>query len=258
MNPIQIEILRTRTACGRAAAIYGAERIRGALRAHGKARIIVATGASQFELLKELVVQPDIDWSRVTAFHLDEYVGLPISHPASFRQYLWKRFVSKLPLPLAAFHYINAEIDPKKECRRVARLIKAAPIDVAFVGIGENGHLAFNDPPADFKTREAYLVVDLDTACRRQQLGEGWFPTLKDVPRQAVSMSIRQIMATCAIVCTVPDERKAKAVKDCLAGPVTNRHPASILLEHPDARVFLDKPAASLLARARSGRSRAP
>ncbi len=247
MSTIPVDILRTRAACGRAAAAWGAERIRAALKNQDQVRIIVATGASQFEMLKALVAEPDIDWSRVTGFHLDEYVGLPIAHPASFRQYLWKRFVSRLPLPPAAFHFINAETDPEKECQRVGRLIKAAPIDVAFVGIGENGHLAFNDPPADFKTKKAYLVVALDTACRRQQLGEGWFPTLRDVPTRAVSMSIRQIMDARSIVCTVPDARKAEAVRDCLTGPVTNRHPASILQDHADVRVFLDKPAASLL-----------
>lgn len=247
MSPVEMEVHSSRKACGKAAALYGAARIREAIRAQGHARIIVATGASQFEMLSELVKQPDIDWPRVVAFHLDEYVGLPITHPASFRQYLWKRFVSQLPLPLAAFHYLNGEDDPEAECQRVGKLIKAAPIDVAFVGIGENGHLAFNDPPADFKTKQPYLVVELDTACRRQQLGEGWFPSLRQVPRKAISMSINQIMASRAIVCTVPDQRKAQAVKDCLAGEVSNLHPASILQNHPDTRFFLDKPAASLL-----------
>lgn len=247
MTPVEMEIARTRSLCGKSAARYGAARIREALRAQGQARIIVATGASQFEMLGELVKQPDIDWSRITAFHLDEYVGLPLAHPASFRQYLWKRFVSRLPLPLAAFHYISGEGDPEAECRRVGKLIQVAPIDVAFVGIGENGHLAFNDPPADFKTKKPYLVVELDTVCRRQQLGEGWFPSLQKVPRKAISMSIAQIMASRAIVCTVPDVRKAQAVKDCIAGEVSNLHPASILQNHPDARFFLDKPAASLL-----------
>ena len=226
---------------------FGAERIRKALKERGEARVILATGASQFEMLKALLTQEGIDWSRVAMFHLDEYVGLPISHPASFRQYLWKRFVSKLPLPPAAFHYINGEGDPEAECVRVGKLIKAAPIDVAFVGIGENGHLAFNDPPADFKTKKAYLVVNLDTACRNQQLGEGWFKTLSDVPKQAISMSINQIMAAKTIVCTVPDERKAQAVKDCIEGEITNMHPASILQKHPDTAFFMDKPAASLL-----------
>lgn len=242
-----LEILATRKACGLAAARYGATRLRAVLKAEGTARIIVATGASQFEMLEALVAEPDIDWSRVTAFHLDEYVGLPISHPASFRQYLWKRFVSRLPLPLAAFHYLNGEGDVEAECRRVGKLIAAAPVDVAFVGIGENGHLAFNDPPADFKTKKPYLVVELDEACRRQQLGEGWFKTLRQVPRQAISMSIRQILEARAIVCTVPDQRKAQAVKDCLAGEVTPLHPASILQWHGDTRYFLDKPAAALL-----------
>ena len=226
---------------------FGAERIRKALKERGEARVILATGASQFEMLKALLTQEGIDWSRVAMFHLDEYVGLPISHPASFRQYLWKRFVSKLPFPPAAFHYINGEGDPEAECVRVGKLIKAAPIDVAFVGIGENGHLAFNDPPADFKTKKAYLVVNLDTACRNQQLGEGWFKTLSDVPKQAISMSINQIMAAKTIVCTVPDERKAQAVKDCIEGEITNMHPASILQKHPDTAFFMDKPAASLL-----------
>lgn len=247
MDMNRLEIHATRKACGRAAAAYGAVRLRAAIRANGSARIIVATGASQFEMLEALVAAPDIDWTRVTAFHLDEYVGLPITHPASFRQYLWKRFVSRLPLPLADFHYLNGEGDAAAECRRVGKLIQAAPIDLAFVGIGENGHLAFNDPPADFKAKAPYLVVTLDTACRRQQLGEGWFKTLRQVPRQAISMSIRQIMAARAIVCTVPDTRKAQAVRDCLAGNVTPMHPASILQEHADTRFFLDKPAASLL-----------
>ncbi len=247
MIPANVKIHSSRGACGKAAAEYGAQRIREALKSQGYARLIIATGASQFEMLKALITQPDIDWSRVTIFHLDEYVGIPLTHPASFRLYLWKRFVSKLPLPLAAFHYLNGEGDSEAECVRVGKLIKSAPIDVAFVGIGENGHLAFNDPPADFKTKKAYNIVELDKACRQQQLGEGWFATLADVPKKAISMSINQIMAARAIICTVPDERKAKAVKDCLTGEVTNLHPASIMQKHPDTMFFMDKPAASLL-----------
>jgi glucosamine-6-phosphate deaminase len=234
---------------GQRAAEHGANLLRQALKSKGSARIIVATGASQFEMLAALVKEPDIDWSRVTGFHLDEYVGLPVTHPASFRAYLWKRFVSLLPLPMAAFHFIDGEHDAEAECRRLGKLISKAPVDVAFVGIGENGHLAFNDPPADFKTSKPYLVVNLDLACRRQQFGEGWFPSLKAVPKQAISMSIQQIMASKHIVCTVPDERKAKAVHDCLDGPVSPDAPASILQEHDDAAVFLDRPAASLLKR---------
>jgi len=240
-------IANTKQESGAAAAVLGAKLIREALRKRGKANIIVATGASQFEMIEQLVKEPKIDWTRVTAFHLDEYVGMPITHPASFRKYLWERFVSRLPLPLAAFHYLNGERDAQKECLRVGAVIAKHPIDVCFAGIGENGHLAFNDPPADFKTAVAYLVVNLDEACRKQQMGEGWFKTLKQVPQQAVSMSIRQIMKSKAIICTVPDKRKAQAVKDCLTGIVTPVHPASILQRHKAAWCFLDEGSASLL-----------
>jgi len=180
----------------------------------------------------------------VTGFHLDEYIHLPITHPASFRLYLWRRFVSQLPLPLAAFHYIDGQADPLTECRRLGELIAAQQIDVAFVGIGENGHLAFNDPPADFDRKEPYFVADLDEACRRQQLGEGWFKTLADVPRQAISMSVPQVMSAEAIVCTVPDQRKQQAVTAAVAGPVTPQAPASILQKHRRCYLFLDPPAA--------------
>src|SRR3954449_5891661 len=206
---MDIRIMPDKAQMGKAAASAGAEHIRRAIAERGRANIIVATGASQFEMLGALVEQPDINWNKVTGFHLDEYVGLPISHPASFRGYLWQRFVSKLPVPLRAFYFLNGQDDPQHECGRVGAVLEKHPVDVAFVGIGENGHLAFNDPPADFETTQAYLVVNLDDACRRQQLGEGWFPTFEDVPKQAISMSVRQIMKSRAIVCTVPDERKA-------------------------------------------------
>jgi len=248
MKPkIKTNIAKTKQESGTAAATLGAKLIREALRKKGKANIIVATGASQFEMIGQLVKEPKIDWTRVTAFHLDEYVGMPITHPASFRKYLWERFVSRLPLPLAAFHYINGEGDAQKECLRVGAIIAKHPIDVCFAGIGENGHLAFNDPPADFKTAAPYLVVNLDEACRKQQMGEGWFKTLAQVPKQAVSMSIRQIMKSKAIICTVPDKRKAQAVKDCLSGSVTPMHPSSILQSHKAAWCFLDAGSASLL-----------
>lgn len=245
MNP---RILSTKPELGKAAAAEGAALIREALAARGEANIIVATGASQFDMLDALTAEPGIDWSRVTGFHLDEYVGLPITHPASFRAYLWQRFVSKLPLPLRAFHFIDAETSPETECARVGAILRQHPVDVAFIGIGENAHIAFNDPPADFETEESYLVVDLDEACRRQQLGEGWFPTLDAVPRQAVSMSVRQILKSAAIICTVPDLRKAHAVRAAVTGPVTPEVPASILQRHPDCRLFLDSAAASLLS----------
>ena len=244
---MNLSIHETKTEMGNAAAIAGAELVRQAISERGEANIIVATGSSQFEMLSSLVQQPDIRWDLVTVFHLDEYTGLPISHPASFRRYLWERFHSQLPLPVAAFHYLNAENDAPAECARVGAILANKPIDVAFVGIGENGHLAFNDPPADFETEQPYIVVELDEACRRQQLGEGWFPTLNDVPQRAISMSIRQILKSKALVVTVPDERKAIAVRDCLQGPISPQAPASILQTHGNVTVFLDRPAAGLL-----------
>ncbi|MDF1812137.1 MAG: glucosamine-6-phosphate deaminase [Verrucomicrobiales bacterium] len=239
MNP---EIFATKEKMGAAAAKVGAARLAQA----DSPSFIVATGASQFETLANLT-RADLDWPSMTGFHLDEYIGLPISHPASFRKYLWERFVSQLPLPLAAFHFLDGEADIQAECKRVGGLISQTQIEVAFVGIGENGHLAFNDPPADFETKEPYIVVDLDDACRRQQSGEGWFPDFESVPKQAVSMSIQEILRAKTIICTVPDQRKAEAVKNSLTGPVTPDVPASILQTHPDCRFFLDEAAASLL-----------
>ena len=244
---MDIQIMPDKPQMGKAAAAAGADLIRKALAERGAANIVVATGASQFEMLAALVAEPKINWNHVTGFHLDEYVGLAIDHPASFRGYLWQRLVSRLPLPLRAFHFLDGEVDPKGECRRVSDIIRRHPIDVAFVGIGENGHLAFNDPPADFDTEEPYIVVNLDDACRRQQLGEGWFPTFDDVPKQALSMSVRQIMKSRAIICTVPDGRKAEAVRNAVEGDVTPKVPASILQRHEECTLFLDKPAASLL-----------
>ena len=179
-------------------------------------------------------------------FHLDEYIGLSISHKASFRHYLNERFIYLVPT-LKMGHLINGELDPDQECARLADLILQNPIDVALVGIGENGHLAFNDPPADFDTEKPYIVVDLDEACRAQQMGEGWFETMNDVPRQAISMSIKQIMKSVHIVCSVPDERKAQAVTDCLTKPVSNEYPASILQNHAHCDLYLDANSASLL-----------
>ena len=231
---------------GRRAAADAALLIRRAVELRGQARVIFATGASQFEVLAALVASEGINWQQVTGFHLDEYLGLPITHPASFRRYLKERLADRVSFE--AFHYLDGEAEPEGECRRVGGLLAAGPIDVALVGIGENGHLAFNDPPADFETDRPYLVVSLDDACRRQQLGEGWFPTLDDVPRQAISMSIRQIMKSDAIVCSVPDRRKAQAVRATVEGPVTPLAPASILQQHPRATLYLDPPAAELLS----------
>ncbi len=251
---MKIHVFDDKITCGKHAAETGAQIIRTAIEKKGEANIIVATGASQFEMLEALVRLPGIRWDRVTAFHLDEYVGIPITHPASFTAYLWERFQKQLPLPLRAFHYLDGERDAEKVCREVGSLIGALSIDLAFVGIGENGHLAFNDPPADFETDAPYLIVALDEACRRQQMGEGWFKTFADVPTHAISMSVRQIMKSGVIICTVPDQRKAVAVKNSLEGPVTNTVPASILTKHPACEIFMDKPAASLLKNAAGGR----
>jgi glucosamine-6-phosphate deaminase len=244
---MQIRTFDTKQQLGKQAAADGAAVIRRAISQRGAANIIVATGASQFEMLDALSREPDIDWHRVTGFHLDEYDGLPIAHPASFRLYLWQRFVSRLPLPMAAFHFLDGQRDLQSECRRVGAILREHPIDVAFVGIGENGHLAFNDPPANFTTDEPYIVVELDEACRRQQLGEGWFPTFDDVPKRAISMSIVQIMKSQSIVCSVPDRRKAEAVRNSLKGSVTPDVPASILQKHANVTVYLDRESASLL-----------
>lgn len=228
-----------------AAAEQAAEAIRRAMAESGRARIIAATGASQFDFLQALTSKTEIDWQRVEMFHLDEYVDLPISHPASFRKYLLERLIE--PTGMKNYHLMGGERDPAAVCREVGELISSAPIDVAFVGIGENGHLAFNDPPADFEIEDPYIVVNLDEACRRQQVGEGWFATIDDVPRQAISMSIKQIMKAREIVCVVPDARKAEAVRNCFEREIGPDYPASILRRHEQTVVYLDEASASLL-----------
>lgn len=220
--------------------------IRQSVESKGHARIILATGSSQFETLNQLTEEEGIDWSKVTMFHLDEYIGLPVSHKASFRKYLQERFINKVPA-LENVNLINGEADPAQECQRLESLISESPIEVALVGIGENGHLAFNDPPADFETERAYLVVRLDEQCRQQQVNEGWFRSINEVPTMAISMSVKQIMLSKQIVCTVPGARKAKAVKNTLERRVSNCYPASILQNHPDCYLFLDNESASLL-----------
>ena len=236
-------ISETKRELGIKAAQLGAELIKKAIDEKGEANIIIATGASQFEMLAELV-KKDIDWTLVTGFHLDEYIGIEESHPASFRKYLKERFVSLVPLK--KFHYVNAS-EAENECKRLGKIISRHQIDVAFVGIGENGHLAFNDPPANFETEESYLVVNLDDDCRKQQLGEGWFPTFDDVPKQAISMSVKQIMKSEHIICSVPDERKSLAVRNTLKSEVSNMVPASVLQKHASTFLFLDKDSASKL-----------
>lgn len=245
---MKISIVQTNVDAGRQAALRGAEHIRQALRDKGAARLILATGASQFEVLKALVACEDIDWSKCTVFHLDEYVGLPRSHRASFVNYLNARFVGLVP-GLGHFEAIDGESDDvEAEITRLNETLSKAPIDVAFVGIGENGHLAFNDPPADFETTVPFLRVTLDEPCRRQQVNEGWFEAITDVPAEALTMSIRQIMAAKAIICTVQDQRKARAVKNAVEGPVSNLCPASILQEHANTTLILDEAAATELS----------
>ncbi|WP_158857520.1 glucosamine-6-phosphate deaminase [Lunatibacter salilacus] len=221
-------------------------KIREAIRLKGYANIILATGTSQFETINQLVKE-DVAWEKVTVFHLDEYIGVSDTHPASFRKYLKERFVEKVK-NLGAIYFIDGESNPEEVCKQLGELISSHPIDVALVGIGENGHLAFNDPPADFDTELPYLIVDLDEPCRMQQLNEGWFDSLVDVPTQAISMSIKQILKAKHIICSVPDKRKAQAIKDCLEGEVTNLHPSSILQSHPSCSIFLDEASASLLS----------
>ena len=245
---MDMSVFADKQQAGVAAAVEGARLMRQAISKKGCTAIVVATGASQFNMLDRLVIEPNIDWSLVTVFHLDEYVGLPLTHPASFRLYLWKRFISRLPLPPAACHFLDGEAKPQAECSRVASLIRQHTIDVAFVGIGENSHLAFNDPPADFNTEDPFLEVQLDEECRLQQLGEGWFSSLEQVPRLALTMSVRQIMKSDSIVCTVPDSRKAKAVLAAFEGEVSPSVPASILQQHQHVQVYLDRDAASLLS----------
>ena len=228
------------------AADAAARILRDAIQRQGRAAFVAATGASQFNFLKHLVAAPGIAWERTTMFHLDEYIGMSADHPASFRRYLRERLTGKVPI--GTVHFIAGDApDLTTELARLNRAIAAVSIDVAFVGIGENGHLAFNDPPADFTTDIPYIIVKLDDACRRQQFGEGWFKSLDDVPREAVSMTVRQIMASAHIICTVPEKRKAQAVKACLEGELGPLIPASILRTHPSCSLFLDKDSASLL-----------
>ncbi|WP_312398626.1 glucosamine-6-phosphate deaminase [Sphingobacterium sp.] len=243
---MNVKILKTREELGLAAGKAGIAAIKTAIAANGEANIILATGQSQFETLATLVAAADIDWSKVRMFHLDEYIGISVTHKASFRNYLTERFVD-LVGPLKEVVLIDGEGDPQLECDRLGKKIEAHPIDVAFVGIGENGHLAFNDPPADFEASAAYLLVNLDMQCRQQQLGEGWFVSIDEVPAQAISMSIRQIMLSRKIICAVPDRRKAAAVRNCLSGAISNWHPASILQRHQDCTCYLDQESASLL-----------
>jgi len=237
---MKINIFKTKENMGKAAAEKAAEILISTIKKKGEAVFVMATGASQFEFLENLTKMASIGWNKTTMFHLDEYVGLTENHPASFRRYLKDRFINKVHP--SNFYLVKGDADnPEKECERLNGIISQKEIDVTFVGIGENGHLAFNDPPADFNTEKPYIIVELDDACRKQQLGEGWFKSFEDIPKKAISMSVKQIMKSKHIICTVPDKRKAQAVKDCFKGDdISPEYPASILKNHDNCFVFLD------------------
>jgi len=237
-----VKILASKAEMAQAAARHAAESLRALLAAKQAVRLLAATGASQVEFLERLGAEQGIDWQRVELFHLDEYVGLSAAHPASFARYITERIIQ--PFGIVRYHLL----DGTRDTHAVAAAIATSPIDLAFCGIGENGHLAFNDPPADFETDEPYLVVDLDEACRRQQVGEGWFASLDEVPKQALSISIRQLLKANEIICVVPDARKAEAVKLCLVGPVSPDAPAAILRVHPNATIYLEPESARKVA----------
>ncbi|HXJ86608.1 MAG TPA: glucosamine-6-phosphate deaminase [Candidatus Binatia bacterium] len=241
-----IRVFRDKTTLGHAAAEQAATAIRHAVTERGEARIIAATAASQLEFLDALTKAPAIDWSKVEVFHLDEYIGLPITHPGSFRKMLMEQLVNKTGI--RRYHLLLGDAaDPGASVQETSRQLASAPIDIAFLGVGENGHIAFNDPPADFNTEEPYIIVNLDEACRQQQVGEAWFADISQVPKQAISMSARQILKAREILAVVPDKRKAEAVKACFEGEISPMAPASILRRHPNATVYLDTNSASLL-----------
>lgn len=244
---MQVKRFKDLALLARAAAEQAAAAIRNAIKERGRCRVVLATGTSQFAFLDSLTGMTGIDWKKVEAFHLDEYVGISETHPASFRKILLERAIRKCGIE--HYYFIQGDAsDLAAAVREVGEHLTSAPIDVAFVGIGENGHIAFNDPPADFETEKPYVVVELDEACRRQQVGEGWFPDISQVPKRAVSMSVRQIMKTREIIAVVPDKRKARAVKLCFEGEIGPMAPASILRRHPNTTVYLDDDSAVLLS----------
>jgi glucosamine-6-phosphate deaminase len=245
---MQLAIFPTKNELAQAAASRAHVLLRHTIAERGEARMVAATGASQLEFLEALTAKPGIAWDKVEMFHLDEYVGIGEDHPASFCRYLRQRLIDKTGI--RRYHLLDGTRPPAEVMAEAGAALAEAPIDLAFVGIGENGHLAFNDPPADFGTDAPYLIVNLDDACRRQQLGEGWFATLDDVPQQAISMSVRQILKSKHILAIVPDARKAAAVRECFEGEVTPAHPASILREHPNTIVYLDNSSAAQLSTA--------
>jgi glucosamine-6-phosphate deaminase len=242
---MRIRISNDREALGRAAASQAAALIRGAIARQGRARILAATGTSQIEFLAALVREPGIAWGEVEMFHLDEYVGLGIDHPASRRRFLFDRLIAKTRI--GRYHLLNGEHDPEAVCRQASAHLAEAPIDVAFAGTGASGDLAFNFPPADIKTEKPYLTVRLDECCRRRQVEEGWFACAEDVPERAICISVRQFLRARAVLCVVPGAGNAVAVRRCLQGRISPLAPSSILRTHPDATWYLDRDSAALL-----------
>jgi glucosamine-6-phosphate deaminase len=240
-----IKVFEERNSLGKAAAAQAATAIRAAIAQRGAARVVAASAASQFEFLEALISAPGVDWNRVELFHLDEYIGLPMSHPASFCKFLQDRLIGKTGI--TRHHLLNGEEEPAGVIQRVGRAISAAPIDVAFVGIGENGHLAFNDPPADFETEEPYIVVTLDEACRQQQIAEGWFSSAGEVPDEAITITIPALLRVPRLIVSVPGARKAQIVRRTLQEQISTACPATILRTHPDVTIFLDKESAAEL-----------
>src|SRR5271169_5654005 len=243
-----LKVFNDKVSLGKAAAEQAASAIRCAIRDHSQARVIAATAASQLEFLDALTKAADIDWRQVELFHLDEYIGLPITHPGSFRKMLVEQVIEKTGI--TRYHLLNGDGDVPDVVRRASAALASAPVDIAFLGIGENGHLAFNDPPADFQTEDPYIIVNLDEACRMQQVGEAWFADISQVPTRAISMSVRQILKAKEILAVVPDTRKAEAVKACFEGEISPMAPASILRTHANATIYLDKNSAALLSTA--------
>ncbi len=230
---------------GAKAASMAADLINEAIHTKGYARMLVSTGASQFTMFEALIKQ-DVDWSKVEMFHLDEYIDLPQTHPASFVKYLRERFTSHVNLKAA--HFVDTAVDIGELISHLTAELDRDVIDVGLIGIGENAHIAFNDPPADFDCTDAFKVVTLDQACRNQQFGEGWFPTIDDVPKQAVTMTPQRILTCEHIISVVPYKVKAQAIHDTLTAPeITNLVPATILRTHKDWRLFLDRESSSML-----------
>jgi glucosamine-6-phosphate deaminase len=241
-----LRVFDNKDSLGKAAAAQAAAAIGSAIAERGRARVVAASAASQFEFLEALTTTPGIAWKHVELFHLDEYIGLSMTHPASFCKFLQKRLISKTGI--IKYHLLDGSQDPADVIRSAGKALIASPIDVAFLGIGENGHVAFNDPPADFDTEEPYIIVALDHACRAQQVAEGWFENLDAVPKQAISMSVRQVLKAREILAVVPGPRKASAIKQCFDGPISPMAPSSILRNHPNATVYLDQQSSALLS----------